>query len=950
MAIIQVENPVINKSSFDPNNRKDGISGVMLIHNEEEFLAQVIETWIDAVDELVIVFNDCTDNSPQIIEEYERKYYPKIRAFHYLQRVYSPNTKEQLELDVNNINSFTFYSNFNLSKTRYKICVEISGDHVGIPEYLKKIYHYLKRKPLQNSALFFSGINLSRKHPDDIQYYIDLKDSFIGDGDLAYWTVSPENIFVKHPKEPLFTIVKYAGLTSGYYLGFIFWHTRNLKKDYGQGNYGQYSTDKNTFTFLDSALEEAKLVPLSPQFKQKNKDFQNVSLPRFPLYFDFGSLPEVAGVDRATEILQQAIQYYQANRFTEAEQAYRQVLDIQPERSEALYKLGILAQQMGNLQTAEEFWSRLLQLEPNSLKTWFSLANLHQSQGQFTAAVEAYRQALKLRPDSAPIYNNLGYTLEKLGNLEEAIASYQKALELQPDCTEADVNWGNALHTQGKLSKDKQLHYAQLNYNLGVVREQAGDLQNAVAYYQQAINLQPDFVEAHYHLGMALQAQGNLEEAIASYQKVLEFNPNYIEVYKNLGKIYQGQGNLKEATAAYRQGLKLINPHYAAAVKTEQVSKTIGDEHTPPQLPQEEVTVGGHSFPAIPPVLENGKKRPFWSVAIAVHNRTDYLLESLTSVLAQWQGEEEMEIIVMDNASTPPLFELVNALGNGIIRYYRHPQNIGRQRNYNAGIALSRGRWIHLLHDDDYVLPGFYSRLKQSLEGCSESIGAAFTGYENINDQGKVVGTGEVVSLYGEYRGIPQDWLQQIGVSCPVDVPAVVIRRTTHERLGGYDPNLEIDDWEMYKRIASFYDWWCEPEILAHFRWHSDKVTVKNWRSGNLATAIRHAIEISEGYLPQEYCAEITAKARSHRFHDCLTHAVIPLKAGNLAGAFQIIQEALKIDRSPEAVAKLFAWLTEEEAAPLREEIISRLLSIPGDNYESGINTETKQEQTTIKA
>ncbi|MBN3909464.1 MAG: tetratricopeptide repeat protein [Nostoc sp. NMS1] len=501
MAIIQVEHPVINESSFEPQNRQDGISGVMLIHNEAEFLAQVIDTWIDAVDELVIVFNDCTDNSPEIIEEYERKYYPKIRAFHYLQRVYSPNTKEQLELDVNNINSFTFYSNFNLSQTRYKICVVINGDHVGIPEYLKKIYNFLKTNPLQNTALFFSGLNLW-KHPDYSQYCISLKDIALGDGDLAYWTVSPNHIFVKNSNNPLLTIVRCQGLEY-YYLGFIFWHTRFLKKDYGQGNYGVYSENLNQF--LESKIREAKLVPLSLQFKQKNKGFQYISYRRFSLYFDFESLPEVVGVDSVIEILQQALQHYQANRFTQAEQAYHQVLNIQPEHPEALYRLGILTEQMGNYQKAEELLSRALQVQPNSVLTWFSLANLRQSQGQFTAAIDAYRQALKLRPDSAPIYNNLGYTFYQQGEWDKAIACYEKALELKPKFIEADVNLGNALHIQGKLLPEQQIHYGMLNCQLGESRSKIGDWQTAIAYYRQAIVLQPDLVEAHHYLSVALQ-------------------------------------------------------------------------------------------------------------------------------------------------------------------------------------------------------------------------------------------------------------------------------------------------------------------------------------------------------------------------------------------------------------------------------------------------------------
>lgn len=501
MAIIQVEHPVINESSFEPQNRQDGISGVMLIHNEAEFLAQVIDSWIDAIDELVIVFNDCTDNSPQIIEEYERKYYPKIRAFHYLQRVYSPNTKEQLELDVTNINSFTFYANFNLSQTRYKTCVVINGDHVGIPEYLKDIYNLLKTNPLQNTALFFSGLNLW-KNPDNSQYCINLTDIALGDGDLAYWTVSPNHIFAKNPNDPLFSLVRWDGLEY-YYLGFIFWHTRFLKKDCGLGNYGSHSENLNQF--FDNKLKEAKLVSLSPEFKEKNKGFQYIYIEHFSLYFDFGSLPEVVGVDSVIEMLQQAVQHYQANRFTQAEQAYRQVLDIQPDHPEALYRLGILTEQMGNPQKAQVLLSRALQAQPNSVNIWFSLANLQQSQGELTAAVDAYRQALKLRPDSAPIYNNLGYTFYQQGEWDEAIACYKKALELKPQFTEADVNLGNALHAQKKLLPEQQAHYGMLNCQLGESRSKVGDWETAIAYYRQAIVLQPDLTEAHHYLGIALQ-------------------------------------------------------------------------------------------------------------------------------------------------------------------------------------------------------------------------------------------------------------------------------------------------------------------------------------------------------------------------------------------------------------------------------------------------------------
>jgi len=435
--------------------------------------------------------------------------------------------------------------------------------------------------------------------------------------------------------------------------------------------------------------------------------------------------------------------------------------------------------------------------------------------------------------------------------------------------------------------------------------------------------MKPDLVDADYNLGVALQEQGELEEAIACYQRVLELNPNYGEVYLNLGKIYQDRNNLKEAISAYRQGLKLINPHYAAAVAAYQGCETAQEVPTTPTIPQEEVTVGGHRFPAIPPVADDTGKRPFWSVVLPIYstnNRHNYLLECLVSVLRQWTGAEEMEILVVDDASPVPLKDLVREIGAGIIQSYRNSQNRGAYRNFNTAVALGRGQWIHLLHDDDYVLPGFYDRLRESLEECSSSVRAAFTGYENVNEQGRVVFSQQV---YGqEKKGIIKDFIQKIGVANPLNMSAVVVRRSTYEHLGGYLPELNYTgDWEFYKRVTAFYDWWYEPEILARYRQHSDNITTDSLLSGAKGTDLCRAIEVSENYLPNE----IAAKSRHYHFAYCLADAAIPLKLGKISGSLRLLQEALRIDSSPNSVAKLFAWLTQDEASPLRDEIVSKL-------------------------
>lgn len=625
-----------------------------------------------------------------------------------------------------------------------------------------------------------------------------------------------------------------------------------------------------------------------------------------------------------SEALKTAVEHSKANRLNQAEQIYRRILEIVPFQPDALYGLGLVTMQKGELQKAKEFLEAAVRLQPK-VSRWLALGNCYQSYKEFSQAVDAYQKALAAGCNIAPLHNNLGYALQKLGEWEKAIASYQKALEIQPDCMEAYVNLGNALYAQVQLSEDKRPHYSQLNHQLGLDRKQAGDLNNAIAYYHQAIVLNPGNWQLYYSLGIVLQEQEEFAEAQAFYNQALKLNSDNWDIYNRLGQIYQVQNNLTEALSIYRQGLTLLNPNYAKAIQTQQNCPI----QITASIPQDKVKVGAYQFPVIPPVREPEKPRPFWTVAIPVYNRTKYILECLASVLLQWSGEENMEILVIDNASTSSIHELIDALAGGIVSYYRNCENIGFTNNMNLGISLSRGEWVHVLHDDDAVYPGFYSRLQQSLKDCADSVGAACTGFEYINENSIARTLGEINLLYKQQKGILKDWLSNIGVCGLVMIPSLVIRRTTHERLGGYSCEIpHINDWELHKRIAAFYDWWYEPEILARFRVHSGSETSYSWNSGDMAIEVQKAIEISDSYLPANNRAEITAQARIKNFNYCLAHAFIPLNNNNLQGTLTIIESALKIDSTSQSIAKLFNRLDRDDALPVKEVIASNLIAL----------------------
>src|SRR5215467_5604297 len=119
--------------------------------------------------------------------------------------------------------------------------------------------------------------------------------------------------------------------------------------------------------------------------------------------------------------------------------------------------------------------------------------------------------------------------------------------------------------------------------------------------------------------------------------------------------------------------------------------------------------------PLIGPAPQGGH-RPFWSVMVPVYNRTKYLEKTLASVLAQDLGPKEMQIEVVDDCSTLNDPEpLVRRIAGDRVNFVRNSRNLGLVANFNNCIGRARGHWVHLLHTDDYLLPGFYERLKAAL-------------------------------------------------------------------------------------------------------------------------------------------------------------------------------------------------------------------------------------------
>jgi len=167
-----------------------------------------------------------------------------------------------------------------------------------------------------------------------------------------------------------------------------------------------------------------------------------------------------------------------------------------------------------------------------------------------------WRDNVTKNPNAWLAHNNLGAALVQAGRLEDALAQYEQALRIKPD-------------------------YATAHNNLGVALRQTGRIQEAIRHYELALRINPDMADAHNNLGFALARLGRVKEAIEQYDQALRIEPYQAEVHHNLGlalsqvgKIDEAHfnlglaleqtGRIREAIGQYDQAVQ-IKPDYAEA-------------------------------------------------------------------------------------------------------------------------------------------------------------------------------------------------------------------------------------------------------------------------------------------------------------------------------------------------------------------------------------------------
>lgn len=328
---------------------------------------------------------------------------------------------------------------------------------------------------------------------------------------------------------------------------------------------------------------------------------------------------------------------------------------------------------------------------------------------------------------------------------------------------------------------------------------------------------------------------------------------------------------------------------------------------------------GDLPFPVLPSLAPAIEARPFWSVIIPTFQRRDLLKSCLDSILSQGLDRDALEILVSDNDPMSELSPLVAEWTDGHALYTRNQQNIGTFPNINAAIRRSRGQWIHIVADDDWIGPGFYAAMEGAIATAPGECGAAVSHHINYREDTKVFQPAPPLAEGPGILGMP--FLARLAALNPLQIPAVVIRRETFERLGLFREDLPYTgDWEFWFRAATKVPWLYVPNTVAYFRMHPGSQTRALLRTAQTAEDLRRTLELNEQALSPDMAQQIMPRARAHHASQMLRNAKGALDLKLSAAAERYIREACAINPDAVVTPEFLECLKHPSMALLRQQ------------------------------
>ncbi len=258
MTVNIVENPKVRLERIGNPSRAPGISAFLRVKNGADYIESAIRSHIYHFDEIVAVFNGCTDDTPDILARLSLEFRGRLRIFDYRPEVFPPGSPKHATESASSPHSLVHYSNFALAQTRYKVVTKLDDDHIALDIPLEAICRRIRACDYKLATVWcFSGLNLARMGNGSIG--IPVADPISGTGDIGFFTPTWATRF-RHDSR--FERFDYGDIPRKF-TGFLYWHMKYLKSADVFANYDLEKYPNSRFHKKKSKFETSEIIPLS---------------------------------------------------------------------------------------------------------------------------------------------------------------------------------------------------------------------------------------------------------------------------------------------------------------------------------------------------------------------------------------------------------------------------------------------------------------------------------------------------------------------------------------------------------------------------------------------------------------------------------------------------------------------------------------------------------------
>ncbi len=246
--------------------------------------------------------------------------------------------------------------------------------------------------------------------------------------------------------------------------------------------------------------------------------------------------------------------YLDHGRPADAQRIFRDALAIEPASAAALGGAGRAALAHGDHAGAAQYLRRALAIEPQATSLHYPLALAYRGLGDLARADAHLRQRGGGEPtlsdplieeyngllESALAYQNRGMEAMQGREWATAAALFRKGLALEPDNPALGHTLGTALSQMGDINAAiaqfeevarRSPEFARAHFSLGVLHQSTGRVGDAVRRFEAAVTHDPNYVEAHLALATSLQLTRRVDASLPHYARVVEIDPRRVEAW-----------------------------------------------------------------------------------------------------------------------------------------------------------------------------------------------------------------------------------------------------------------------------------------------------------------------------------------------------------------------------------------------------------------------------------